>query len=549
MTLRSCTLAAVVLSTFCVFCLVLGRILFLSVFFSMALAGCQSNSSSLKAVMNASLPAPVAQMQEKILHTHKDLRIDPYYWLRSRENPAVLSYLQEENRYTDSVLAPLAGLRELLFQELKSRVKEEDQSYPVFDNGYYYYTKTKTGGEYYVVCRRKQTMEAPEEIILDVDELAKGHVFFAMNGWSVSPDNDWVVYGADTLSRRQYNVHLKQLSTGKVFDLHIHNTSPQYVWAADSKTFLYVKNNPNTLLTESVFAHRVGDSVNQDRLLYHEKDTRNYLSIDKSKSGQYLFIVSANTLSSEVLFCSAMDASFAFQVFAKRRKDVLYSVEHQGERFVILTNQDAKNFQLMDCPLEKTSSAHWRTVIPGSADRLLEHMDVFRDFVAVSLRDDKGLRQINVLRNGSPVPSSITFHQAVYDCEISSNPVYEANVVRYEYSSLSQPYSLYDYTVESEKSARVYTKTVPNYSPDRYEMRRIFVTARDGVKIPVSLLYKKGTDLKSGKAPLLLYGYGAYGITIEPSFRSSRATLVDHGFIFAIAHIRGGEDLGGSGGR
>ncbi|MBE7175564.1 MAG: S9 family peptidase [Mucilaginibacter polytrichastri] len=489
---------------------------------------------------------PVAEIKphERILHG--DTVTDNYYWLidyfkKGADSTEVVDYLKAENAYLDTMMSGTKDLQAKLFSEMKGRVKEKDESVPVFRNGYFYYSRTEEGQQYFKYCRKKGSLDAPEEILLDVDAMAKGHPYYAVSGFNVSPDNRLIAYGVDEVSRRQYTIHIKDLTTGKIYADAIRNTGGSSVWANDNKTLFYTANNPETLLSEKIRRHTLATDAQKDVTVYEEKDKSNYIGVGKSKSGKFIMIRSSATMSSEIRFISADKPESAFAVFQPRIKDVLYYASPVDDKFLILTNLDAKNFRLMECPLDKTGRENWKEVIPHRSDVLLEDVEEFKDHIVLSERKN-GLVQLRVIRNAGD-DFYIHFDEPAYTADIGANPEYASGTLRYNYTSLTTPASVYDYTIADKKAKLMKQQEVIGYRKDDYTTERIYAAAGDGTKVPVSLVYKKGFK-KDGSAPLLLYGYGSYGATMDAHFISSAVSLLDRGFVYAIAHIRGGQEMG-----
>lgn len=511
-------------------------------------AACNSGAEQ-KAVEVINFPegvnAPVAEQRKHLFIIHGDTLSDPYHWLRDddRNDPAMLAYLNAENAYTDTMLSGTRGLQQQLFAEMKSRIKEKDESVPVFEKGYFYYTRTEEGKEYYKYCRRKGSMEAPEEVLLDVDKMAEGHAYFAIGGISISDDQQLMVYGVDTVSRRQYTLYVKNLATGEVMPHAIANTDGQAEWAADNKTFFYTVKNPQTLLTERVYRHKLGTAQQDDVLVYQEKDPSNYIFISKSKSGAYIFIVSYATLSSEWLMIPANRPEADFVPFQQRMPNVLYSVSHAGNKFFVRTNLNAFNFRLMECPEGQTAASQWKELVPHRPDVLLESVDVFADYMVLAERTN-GLVRLRVCSHDMGKNHYISFDEPAYTASLEDNPDFNSKVFRYNYTSLTTPYSLYEYHMETRAQILLKQREIPGgYNARNYVTERLWAPAPDGVKVPISIVYRKGFK-PNGTSPLLLYGYGSYGYSIDASFDATRLSLLDRGFSFAIAHIRGGEELG-----
>lgn len=492
--------------------------------------------------------APVAEKKEHLRIIHGDTVNDEYYWMydffgKGPDSIQVVDYLTAENTYLDTVMGGTAEFQKTLFNEMKARVKETDESVPVFINGYYYYTRTEDGKQYYKYCRKKGSLEAAEEKLLDVDKMAEGHSYYAVGGISISEDNKLLAYGVDEVSRRQYTIYFKNLETGEVYKETIPNTSGGATWAADNKTVFYTSKNPVTLLSEKINRHVLGTDASSDVTVYEEKDKSNYIGVGKTKNKKYIFIQSQATLSSETLYIDADKPNSVFKSFQPRIKDVLYDVIPLADRFLILTNKDAKNFRVMECSLDKTGVDSWKEYIPHRADVLLESVDEFKDYIVLEERKE-GLVKLCVRSLKDGKEHYIDFGEPTYMAYTASNPEYNSNVVRYGYTSMTTPSSTYDYNMDThEKTLKKEREVVGGYNKEEYQTERLYATAKDGTKVPISLVYKKTTK-KDSKTPLLLYGYGSYGASMDASFSSNRLSLLDRGFIYAIAHIRGGQEMG-----
>ncbi len=509
---------------------------------------CMPEKSSRKAYEWPQVEAPVAPQKPHIRVLHGDTVVDNYYWLndffkKGPDSSAVIEYLEAENAYTETLMKGTEALQTKLFDEMKGRIKEQDESVPYFKNGYYYYSRTEEGEQYFKFCRKKGSLDAPEEVLLDVDALAEGYPYYAAGGFNVSPDNKLLAYGVDTVSRRQYTIHIKNLETGAILADAIPGTSGGSAWANDNQTLFYTLNNPSTLLTEKIMRHTLGTVGDADEVVYHERDATNYIDVSKSKSGKFIYIYSGGTLSSETRYLDADDPKGTFTVFQPRIPEVLYSVTALEDRFLILTNQNAQNFKLMECPFGQTGQEHWKEVIPHRTDVLLEDVDEFKDFLVVSERKD-GLIQLGIRNLEDGTAHYLDFGEEAYTAYPLGNPEYNTATLRYGYTSLTTPSSTYDYDMVSrQKTLLKQQEVVGGYQLADYTTERLYATAEDGARIPISLVYKKGFK-KDGKAPLLLYGYGAYSVTMDPSFSSGRLSLLDRGFVYAIAHIRGGQEMG-----
>nr|WP_291198291.1 S9 family peptidase [Dyadobacter sp.] len=479
---------------------------------------------------------------------HGDKRNDEYYWMGDffREGPdsdKVVDYLKAENAYTDTMMAGTAKFQEALFSEMKGRIKEKDESVPVFSNGYWYYTRSEEGEQYFKYCRKKGSLEASEEILLDVDKMAEGHAYYSAVGFNVSPDNKLLAYGVDTVSRRQYTLYIKNLETGEHFADKIYPASGGSEWGNDNKTLFYTATNPKTLLSEKIKRHTLGTDSKKDVVVYNEKDKSNYIGVGKTKSDKYIVIASSATMSSEYLILDADKPEGKFEVFQPRMKDVLYDVDHQGDKFLIVTNKDALNFRLMETPVTQTGVENWKEVIPNRADVLLEGIDVFKDHLVITERKN-GLLQLRIRNIRTNKEHYVDFGEPAYTAYAGSNPEYNSSTLRYIYTSLTTPSSVYDYNMETrDKELKKRQEVVGGYNPEEYVTERLYATARDGVKVPISVVYKKSTP-KSAETPLLLYAYGSYGNSMDAAFSSTRLSLLNRGFIYALAHIRGGQEMG-----
>lgn len=492
--------------------------------------------------------APVADVKPHNRVIHGDTVVDNYYWLndffkKGIDSTNVINYLEAENNYTAAMMKDTEPLQTKLFEEMKARIKEKDESVPYFQNGYFYYRRTDEGKQYFKICRKKGNLDATEEVLLDVDLMADGFAYYALGGYEVSPDNKMIAYGVDTVSRREYVIHIKNLETGEILKDRIPRTSGGATWAADNKTLFYTAKNPITLLSEKIKRHTLGSSPDLDVVVYDEKDNTNYIGVGKSKNGKYIFIQSQNTLSSEVRYLNADAPNGEFKVFQNRIPEVLYSVIPLEDRFLIVTNLDAKNFKVAETSLENTSRDNWKDFIAHRADVLVQGVDEFKNFVVVSERKN-GLTNLAVRSLKDNSHHDLDFGEAAFAVYPSVNEEYDTDIVRYGYTSMVTPSSTFDYNmVTKAKTLLKQQEVLGGYNADNYVTERTFATAKDGVKVPISLVYKKGTK-KDGSAPLHLYAYGSYGSSMEPTFSSVRLSLLDRGFIYAIAHIRGGEEMG-----
>ena len=491
---------------------------------------------------------PVCAIQPQELRAHDDTRIDNYYWLndyfkKGPDSEKVVAYLNAENAYYDSMMAGTESLQNSLYNEMKARIKEEDESVPVFKRGYFYYTRQVTGKDYFIYCRKKENLEAKEEILLDVNAMAEGYTYFSAIGFSISPNNNLLAYGVDTLSRREYTIYIKNLVTGETLSDAITGTEGGPIWANDNQTIFYTAKNPVTLLSEKIMRHLLGTAPALDQLVYEEKDPSNYIGVGKTKSEKYITVVSKATLSSEVSWINADQPNDALVVFQPRMKEVLYSVDHANDRFYIRTNQQAKNFKIVTCAEDNTGESSWKELIAHRQDVLVSGFELFKNFIAINERRN-GLTQIHIVNTQNSESHFLPFDEPTYVAGIGSNPEYNSDTLRFNYTSLTTPNSVYDYNiVTKDKRLMKQQEVLGGFDAQQYETERMFATAKDGIQIPISIVYKKGF-IKDGNSPLLLYAYGSYGISMDASFSSVRLSLLNRGFAFAIAHIRGGQELG-----
>ena len=514
------------------------------------LVSCKNNDTVKKESVKwpEGVTTPVAEKKIKELTAHGDTRIDEYYWMndyfkKGTDSTKVVDYLKAENAYLDTMMSGTKKFQEELFAEMKGRIKEKDESVPVLNNGYYYYSRTEEGKQYYKYCRKKGSLDAPEEILLDADKMAEGAGYFSATGFSISPDNKLMAYGIDKLSRRQYTIYIKNLETGELLKDEIKGTGGNAVWAADNKTLFYTSNNPATLLSEKIRKHKLGSDANTDVTVYEEKDPSNYIGVYKTKSRDYIVIYSSATLSSEYRIVKASEPDASFSLFQPRIKDVLYGIDHWGDKFLIRTNLDAKNFRLMETPVDKTTRENWKEVIAHRTDVLLEDIDVFKGHWVITERKE-GLLQMRIREIASGKEHYLDFGEPAYAAYVGANPEFNTTNLRYNYTSLTTPNSVFDYDMNAKNKRMMKEQEVlGGFNKADYVTERVYATAKDGAKVPVSIVYKKGTK-KDGSAPLLLYAYGSYGASMDASFSSNRLSLLNRGFIYAIAHIRGGQEMG-----
>ena len=485
---------------------------------------------------------------------HGHTRVDNYYWMRLTDEQKsaekfdshaqeVVDYINSENDYTQSNLAHTKQFQKDLYHEIVGRIKKDDQSVPYLDNGYYYYTRYEKGKEYAIRCRKKGSLDRKEEILLDENVLAEGHDYFAIGGMSVSPDNQWLAYGVDTVSRRRYTVHFKNVSTGDVLDQTIPNTTGGVAWANDNRTVFYTTKNEVTLLSEKIWRHKMGSNATNDELVYHEKDESYYSGVYRSKSGEYIIIYNSSTLVSDYHILNANDPDGNFKNFSPRGTEHEYSIDHYDNKFYIITNWEAKNNRLMETSENETNMDKWTEILAHRNDVHLLGMEIFKDHLVLSERKE-GLRGLRVIHQHSGKDEYIDFGEQTYTARISVNEEYNTNILRYSYTSMVTPSSTYDYNMDmGELTLLKQSEVVGGYDQDAYHSERRYAIAEDGQKVPISLVYKTNL-ITDDPQNLLLYAYGSYGSTRDPYFSSTRLSLLDRGFIYAIAHVRGSQIYG-----
>ncbi|HYW94452.1 MAG TPA: S9 family peptidase, partial [Bacteroidales bacterium] len=486
---------------------------------------------------------PVAKKIPHDITVNGHTRTDNYYWLKDRDDANVIKYLEEENRYREDVMKDVRPFQDALFEEMVGRIKQTDMSVPYLYNGYYYYSRYEEGKEYPFYCRRKGSPESPEEMMLNVNEMAEGHSYYNVTGLSVSPDNRVLSYGVDTVSRRLYTIHFKDLETGRHYSDLLPDTTGGAAWANDNKTVFYTVKDQQTLRSFRVKRHKLGQTAGEDVTVYEEKDETFVCGAYTSKSKNYIMIGAHATLSDEYRFLDANDPGGTFTVVQPRRRNLEYSVSHYKDRFYIVTNYKARNFRLMETHVGSPALENWKEVIGHRDDVYLSSVDIFTGFLVISERKD-GLNQIRIKPWNGEKEHYIHFEEEAYTAYTSVNPEFNTGILRFSYTSMTTPGSVYDYNMNTrERTLLKQQEVVGSFNPADYETKRLYATASDGTKIPVSMVYRKNITL-NGKNPLLLYGYGSYGITVDPSFSTVRLSLLDRGFIFAIAHIRGGQIYG-----
>ena len=484
---------------------------------------------------------PIAQKKPRLTQIHDVQWTDDYYWMRDREDPEVISYLENENNYTQEKMAHLEGLQKTLYDEILGRIKEDDNSVPYRKDEYFYYSRTESGKPYRIYCRKHKTLDADEEIILDGNVLADGKEYMRIGAIAISPDHKILAYSVDYEGSERYGLSFKNLGGGPEIAETIPNTYYSLAWANDNKTLFY------TVVDEAsrpykLFRHTLGTEPSSDVLVYHEKDEAFFLSVSKSRSKQYIFIDLDSAITSEVRYLDADCPESEFQVFRARENGVEYLIEHHSSRFYILTNENAENFKLLQSPIDDTSVENWTSIIEEKDNVTLSGVDAFEDFLVVYQRQD-GLPQIHITQLSTQETHQMTFEDASYNAWSGNNPDFKTNVLRFGYSSMLRPDSIFDYGMDTRDRVLKKETEVLGYDRHQYTDERIWAEASDGTKIPISLLYKKGLD-RNGENPALLFGYGSYGYAYDVDFDSDLFSLVDRGFAVGIAHIRGGGELG-----
>ncbi len=487
------------------------------------------------------LTPPVARPTPRVEIVHGEARVDHYYWLRERDNPEVIAYLEAENRHTEAAMRHTEGLQEALYQEMRGRIQESDLSVPERRDQYLYYTRTETGRQYPIFCRRRDEPGATEEIVLDQNSVAAGHQYFRVGSMEVSPDHRLLAYAVDVSGAEEYMVFIKELSTGALLYERLVRTSSQMAWANDSRTLFYV------VLDEAcrpcrLYRHTVGSPPATDVMVYFERDASFYLDISRTRSRQFLLLDLSSHSTTEVWFASADDPEAAFRLVQRRQPGVEYAVTHHGDRFFITTNDSAPDFRLVETPVDRPSREHWTPVLAPRADVKLDSTDAFRDHL-VAYERQGGLTQIRVIDLVTGDEHLIPFPEPVYTVRPHANPEFETATLRFTYTSLVTPSSVVDYDLSTRTWTVRKQTAVRGYNPSHYRSERLFAPAPDGVRVPISLVYRLPMDL-DGYRPMLLSGYGAYGLSYDPVFSSNNLSLLDRGFVLAIAHVRGGEELG-----
>ena len=520
------------------------------ILFGLLLTSCStspnSNSNTVK--------APVAKKKNSVLSIHDHERIDPYFWMRltdeqksseekDDQTTEVFNYLNEENEYTKEVMAHTEAFQQTLYDEIVGRIKQEDESVPYFKNGYWYYTRYEEGKEYPIFARKKDTLENEEEVMINVNGMAEGFGYYSASGLNIGPNNMLVAFGEDTLSRRVYSIRFKDLETGQFLKDEIANTSGSGAWSNDGQYYFYTTKNEVSLLSEKIWRHKLGTDVTEDVLVYEEKDPSYYIGVYKSKSDKFITIWNSSTLVTDFHILNADNPTSDFQQFIPRGDKHEYSIYHYENKFYIRTNWNAKNFRLMETPDDTTDQSNWKEVIPHRDDVLLEGIDIFSEYMVLDERK-QGLTNLRVMNQKTGDEHYIDFGENAYTVYTTTNVDFNTKTLRFGYQSMTTPASTFDYDMSTkEKVLKKQTEVVGGHNPEEYETDRLWIKVRDGVDVPVSIVYKKGFE-KNGQKPLLLYAYGSYGNTIDAYFSSTRLSLLDRGFAFAIAHIRGGQMMG-----
>jgi oligopeptidase B len=511
--------------------------------FSLLIIACTNTTPEMKP--DASLAPPIADQKTYQHKIHDDIRIDPYYWLNERENPEVIDYLERENDYYQKSTKHLFPLQDDLFKEMKGRIKEEDNSVPYFYNGYWYITRYEKGQDYPIYTRKKDSLSAKEEILFDCNKMAKGHEYFRLVGINISPDNTKAIFGIDTVSRRQYELKVKDLVSGEVFDTSIKNSTGGSAWAKDNEHFFYTLKNPETLRSEAIYRHTLTDLTAESELVFKEEDDTFSCYVTTSKSEDYIFIGSYSTLSTEFQFIKADEPLSPFTIVQERKEDLEYSISHYGEYFYIFTNADgAKNYKVMKVAVSAPQIENWEEVLAHREDVLLEDLELFNEHWTITERSN-GLAKIRIKRWDEQEDYYLPLEGETYTVYTSTNIDFATTKLRYVYNSMTTPSSVIEFDMKDKTQTILKEQEVlgEKFDKSNYVSKRLWATAKDGVKVPISIVYRKDTTL-SPDTPILQYAYGSYGSTIDPGFSTTRLSLLDRGFAFAIAHVRGGEYMG-----
>ncbi|EPR68024.1 S9 family peptidase [Cyclobacterium qasimii] len=488
---------------------------------------------------------PIAKIITKTLQNQDSTRNDDYFWMNERENPDVVKYLEKENEYKSHCLKKTEPLQKVLFEEMKGRIKEDDASVPYFKNGYFYYNRFEKGKEYPIYCRKEGNLDADEKTLLNINTLAEGHEYMNVNALAVAENNQLLAYSFDNVGRRIYTIHFKDLISGEVLEDQLKSVTGNLAWAADNATVFYTQQDSMTLRPNKIFRHVLGQPQESDELIYEETDETFTVGLKKSKSRKFLFIASHSTISSEYRFLPVDQPEENWKVIQERQDDLEYEVDHYEQHFIILTNADkATNFKLVKTPIDKPEKENWEDIIPARENVFLEEFEVFKHHLVIANRFN-GLQRLEIRSWDGDKKHTIRMEDPAYTVWIGNNPEFYTDVLRYGYNSLTTPATVYDYNMESrDKTLMKRQEVVGGHTPEDYQSERVWATSKDGTEIPISLVYKKDLFHHDGQNPVLLNGYGSYGLSSDPYFSSSRLSLLDRGFVFAIAHIRGGQEMG-----
>ena len=494
--------------------------------------------------MKKLISPPKAHKKPKSLDTHGDIRMDDYFWLNDRENPEVIDYLEAENAYTKDMMAHTEAFQESLFEEMKARIKEDDESVPYFYNAYWYITRFETGKDYPIYSRKKGSLDADEEVMFDCNIMAEGYEYFKLGGITISPDNTLAAFSVDTVSRRQYVIQVKNLITGEIHPNRIENTTGGGTWASDNQTLFYSRKDAITLRAHKIFKHKLNTNPDNDLEVYHEADETFNTYVYKTKSRKYIVIGCSSTLTSEYRILLADQPEAEFKIFHERERNLEYAISHYQDTFYVITNADgAENFKLQKTLETQTEKSHWQDVLPYRPNVLIEDIEIFKEYCVINEREN-GLNKLRIMSWNGNEDYYLPFVSETYTAHLGNNPEFNSDVMRYSFTSLTTPNSVIDYNLKTQETVvKKEQQVLGDFNKDAYQSERIWATARDGVKVPMSMVYKKGLK-KTGDNPVLIYAYGSYGSTIDPYFSSIRLSLLDRGFIYVIAHIRGGEYLG-----
>lgn len=510
-------------------------------------------NATKETTQNEPMP-PVAEKVPYEMTSHGQTRVDNYYWMKlsdvqknaiqkDEQTQKVLDFLTAENAYLAAKMAHTDDLRADLFEEMKGRIPQKDESVPFRENGYWYYTRYEEGQEYPLHCRKKKSLDAPEEVMLNVNDMAKGYAYFSVVGLNVSEDNNLLAFGVDTVSRRQYTIYIKDLTTNEIIDMPVPLATGGSTWANDNKTLFYTKKDPVTLRSYQIIKHKLGTEPANDPVVFQEDDETFSAFVYKTKSDRFLIIGSNASVTSHYKILDANTPDGNFEDFTAMERGHEYSIDHYKDKFYIITNWDAVNFRLMETSIQKTEKAHWKEKIPHREDVLLQGLEIFKNYMVVNERTN-AITKLRIINQPDNSEHYVEFDEAAFTIYPSANMDFDTNILRFGYTSLATPTSTYDYNMETrEKTLLKQQEVVGGHDPSDYITERVFATAKDGTEIPMSIIYKKGID-KNGKNPTLIYGYGSYGISMDPAFSSPRLSLLERGFIFAIAHIRGGQEMG-----